>query len=99
MNPRPTAYESAEGGLQGVGGVSNECEIVGDSRGNDSRGSPDLAAVTNQFAASLLPRSARLSVSTATIYKLCAQGLLRHVRVLSAIRIPESALDAMSHEK
>ncbi|MCC6806171.1 MAG: helix-turn-helix domain-containing protein [Deltaproteobacteria bacterium] len=40
-----------------------------------------------------------MSVSVATIYKLCARGLLRHVRVLSAIRIPESALDGLSHKK
>ena len=37
----------------------------------------------------------RMSVSTATIYRMCARGLLAHVRVLSAVRIPESAITAM----
>jgi len=33
-----------------------------------------------------------LRVSTATIYKLCADGDLAHIRVSNAIRIPRSAL-------
>ncbi len=32
-----------------------------------------------------------LAVSTATIYKLCANGELAHVRVLNVIRIPSGA--------
>ena len=88
--------------MQPLVDVINGCEIVGDRRAADSSGSQDLAAVASQFAAPVLTPSermlsakeaaGRLSVSTATIYKLCARGLLRHVRVLSAIRIPESAL-------
>jgi len=31
--------------------------------------------------------AARLSVSTATVYKLCAAGKLAHARVLGAIRV------------
>ena len=37
----------------------------------------------------------RLRVATATIYKACTRGLLRHVRVLNVIRIPESALASL----
>jgi excisionase family DNA binding protein len=33
-----------------------------------------------------------LRVSTATIYKLCTNGHLAHIRVSNAIRIPRSAL-------
>jgi excisionase family DNA binding protein len=33
-----------------------------------------------------------LRVSTATIYKLCADGHLAHIRVSNAIRIPRLAL-------
>src|SRR5260370_34368463 len=33
-----------------------------------------------------------LRVSTSTVYKLCAEGKLQHVRVSNAIRISESAL-------
>jgi excisionase family DNA binding protein len=33
-----------------------------------------------------------LRVSTATVYRLCARGVLGHVRVLNSIRIPSEAL-------
>lgn len=36
----------------------------------------------------------RLGVSTATVYKLCATGLLEHVRLLNIIRIPCRAIRA-----
>jgi len=35
-----------------------------------------------------------LGVCTATVYKLCDKGELRHVRVLHAIRVARSELDA-----
>jgi excisionase family DNA binding protein len=38
--------------------------------------------------------AARLSVSTATVYKLCATNQLRYVRVLGAIRVAPGALAA-----
>ena len=34
----------------------------------------------------------RLRVCTSTVYKLCTEGKLRHVRVSNAIRISETAL-------
>jgi len=34
----------------------------------------------------------RLGVCTSTVYKLCAEGKLRHVRVSNAIRISEAVL-------
>ena len=34
----------------------------------------------------------RLGVSTATVYKLCERGTLRHVRVLNAIRVRSADL-------
>jgi len=33
-----------------------------------------------------------LRVSTSTVYKLCAEGKLRHLRVSNAIRISEAVL-------
>jgi len=36
----------------------------------------------------------RLGVSTATVYALCKRGVLQHVRVANAIRVPETALRA-----
>jgi excisionase family DNA binding protein len=37
----------------------------------------------------------RLSVSTATVYKLCNGGLLAHVRVLNTVRVSSTALAAL----
>lgn len=36
--------------------------------------------------------AAQLAVSTATVYSLCERGVLAHVRILNAVRIPEQAL-------
>jgi excisionase family DNA binding protein len=40
--------------------------------------------------------AAALQVSTSTIYKLCAEGKLGHLRVANAIRIEASALERLS---
>jgi excisionase family DNA binding protein len=40
--------------------------------------------------------AARLKVSTATVYKLCRRGVLRHVRVLNAVRIAAEELDRVA---
>ena len=56
------------------------------SSDSQSRAWPKLFSV--QEAASLL------GVCTSTVYKLCAEGKLRHVRVSNAIRIPQAALSA-----
>jgi len=48
------------------------------------------------FSASLTVKdvAARLRVCTATVYRLCAAGQLRHLRVGAAIRIREEDLAA-----
>jgi excisionase family DNA binding protein len=38
----------------------------------------------------------RLGVCAATIYKLCAAGTLKHVRVLNSIRIADECLRALT---
>jgi excisionase family DNA binding protein len=38
--------------------------------------------------------AARLGVSTATLYGLCARGELRHVRISNAIRIEPAEVEA-----
>jgi hypothetical protein len=43
--------------------------------------------------------AARLCVSTATVYKLCATGKLPHLRVLGAIRVPPADLVALSNAR
>jgi len=35
-----------------------------------------------------------LGLSTASVYKLCSQGMLRHVRFLNAIRVAPADLGA-----
>src|SRR5207237_2700457 len=49
--------------------------------------SPFAAPVLLQGFLTVREVAARLSVSTATVYKLCAAGKLAHVRVLGAIRV------------
>jgi excisionase family DNA binding protein len=36
--------------------------------------------------------AARLRLSTATVYRLCADGAIKHVRVSNAVRIPAGGL-------
>src|SRR2546427_1485684 len=64
-----------------------------------SQGTTIIPPVTEDFATRLLPRgrvaqlltvrevAAQLRVCTATVYRLCTEGQLRHVRVLHAIRV------------
>jgi excisionase family DNA binding protein len=66
-----------------------------------------LALVHKDFITPLLPPSVdrplltirevatTLGVCTATVYKLCDRGALRHVRVLYAIRVTHADLDAL----
>jgi excisionase family DNA binding protein len=43
--------------------------------------------------------AARLGVCTSTIYKLCAQGRLAHVRVANAIRVPPIEVERLGGER
>ena len=71
-----------------------------DEVGSDSRRSQVFASFTEDSAdrlrtlLSVRDVAAYLAVSTKTIYALCAQGKLRHIRVLNAIRIAPSDVDA-----
>ncbi|MBI5609911.1 MAG: helix-turn-helix domain-containing protein [Deltaproteobacteria bacterium] len=42
--------------------------------------------------------AAALSVSAATVYRLCERGELEHFRVLNAIRVTRSALDRFASQ-
>jgi excisionase family DNA binding protein len=56
-----------------------------------------LAGFRKPFADSLLTVrevAAHLRVSTRTVYALCEQGKLAHVRILNAIRVGPAALAA-----
>jgi excisionase family DNA binding protein len=54
---------------------------------DQSRGTPDRLLFVKQVAE-------RLGVATATVYGLCADGRLAHVRILNVIRIAPSDLSA-----
>jgi excisionase family DNA binding protein len=73
-----------------------------DSGSGEVHSVPLLAPFCRPFAAPVLHDfltvrqvAARLSVSTATVYKLCATNQLRYVRVLGAIRVAPGALAAL----
>ena len=67
----------------------------------DSRQSQAFASFTEDSADRLRTLltvkevAAYLHVSTETVYRLCALGELRHIRVLNAIRIAPSDVDAL----
>jgi len=64
---------------------------------DDSTRHQDLAGFPLSFAAPLLhvrEVAALLRVSTRTVYTLCEQGRLAHVRVMNAIRVERTALAA-----
>src|SRR5207248_1068810 len=83
---------------------SSNCTV---SPNPESQGTPTDPSVPKDFATPLLPSSAatrlltvrqvatELGVCTATVYKLCDKGELRHVRVLHAIRVARSDFDAL----
>ncbi len=63
------------------------------------RVTPELQSSDSQYSAwprlfSVQEAASLLGVCTSTVYKLCAEGKLRHVRVSNAIRIPEAAPSA-----
>ena len=67
-------------------------------RGDDSTRHPSLAGFSLSFAAPLLTArevAAFLRVSTRTVYTLCDQGRLAHVRVMNAIRVEAAAVIAL----
>ena len=76
-----------------------------------SQASPTDPSVPRDFATRLLPAqleaqlltvrevAKKLRICTATVYKLCDRGELRHVRVLQAIRIERGDLTAFIRRK
>ena|SRR5438309_341940 len=59
--------------------------------------SPEVQGRPRPRFLSVREAAALLRVCTSTVYKLCAEGRLRHVRVSNAIRIPEGAIAACLH--
>ena len=91
----------------GIAGVNKASQAVVTTRSADDaplQPTPPEATIRKDFASPLLPDfaasltvkevAARLRVCTATVYRLCAAGELRHFRVGAAIRIGEDALAA-----
>ena len=59
--------------------------------------SPEVQGRPRPRFLSVREAAALLRVCTSTVYKLCAEGRLPHVRVSNAIRIPEGAIAACLH--
>jgi excisionase family DNA binding protein len=81
---------------------------TGDREAGHVQRSLPFAADRTPFVTRLLPGAgpdgglltvrdvaARLRVSTATVYKLCRRGVLRHVRVVNVIRVPRDAIETL----
>ena len=90
-----------------IAGVNSDSQPVGTIRTDDdasSQRSPPEATIRQNFASPLLPDfsasltvkevATRLRVCTATIYRLCTTGALRHFRVGACIRIRKEDLTA-----
>jgi excisionase family DNA binding protein len=60
--------------------------------GNKKSGMAGVSEESTETLLTVVQVAQRLSVSTATVYKLCNEGLLAHVRVLNAVRISSTAL-------
>ena len=55
-----------------------------------------MKSIPSERLLSVRQVASRLGVSTSTIYKLCSEGRLAHVRVANAIRVaPEDLEDLM----
>ena len=62
---------------------------------SDTRFCSPFAAPVLQGFLTVREVAARLSVSTATVYKLCARGELAYVRIFGAIRVASDDLAAL----
>ena len=60
------------------------------------RGSAHLRVLTGGLEALLSVKevASQLSVCAATVYRLCATGVLRHIRILNAVRVAPRDLRA-----
>src|SRR5438105_14954762 len=77
------------------GRASQALASTGQVPGDDSTGQQGLAGFPLSFAAPLLTVrevAAFLRVSTRTVYAMCAEAHLAHIRVMNAIRIDPAAL-------
>ena len=87
------------GQLVGPGGKGAQAlATTGQVGSEDSTSHQALAGFPLSFAAPLLTVrevAAFLRVSTRTVYTLCDQGRLAHVRVVNAIRVDPAALIAL----
>lgn len=84
------------------GRASQVVATTGHAPGGDSTGQQGLAGFPLSFAAPLLTVrevAAFLRVSTRTVYAMCAEGRLGHVRVMNAIRVEAAALVALLRAK
>ncbi len=108
LNQRPLAPQATDGRVDGVapGGSASQGSDFADGRGG--AGSDAVApvgprgtdfgapAVRDAGSGSLLTVAEvarRLAVCRATVYRICREGRLRHIRISNSIRVPPGALE------
>jgi excisionase family DNA binding protein len=101
-NSLPPAPERRTGGQQGLAGDSKDAESLRSDEGGSGSVLDQEAAFGRSFGPTLVQGSRLLTVRevavvlrvcTATVYRLCAQGVLQHVRISNAVRVPADAVE------
>jgi excisionase family DNA binding protein len=106
LEPAASGVTGHDAGLAGDSQASQIVGISQFSEPDESNPLQQNAGFSQSFAAHLLPGSGdtsrsflrvcdvakRLGVSRSSVYALCAQGELRHVRVMNCIRVAQSDL-------
>ena len=87
---------------QGLAGVSKDAESLRSDEGGSGNALDQEAAFGRSFGPTLVQGSRLLTVRevavllrvcTATVYRLCSQGVLQHVRISNAVRVPADAVE------
>jgi excisionase family DNA binding protein len=104
FEPATLSLGKYESGIAEVNSISQPVGKIQIDDDAPSQRTPLEATIRKDFASPLLPDfsasltvkevAARLRVCTATIYRLCTTGELRHLRVGATIRIREADLRA-----
>ncbi len=112
LNQRPLAPQAKSGPPAGVappGSASqapdnaDDREVAGsdalapDGRDGTAFAAPVLRDSQSRSLLTVAEVARRLGVCKATVYRICAEGRLAHVRISNAIRVPGEALVAYLH--
>ena len=95
LGKRPGSFAGSCKYSQAVATLGDSAPADFHSVASDTRLCSPFAAPVLQGFLTVREVAARLSVSTATVYKLCARGELAYVRILGAIRVAPDDLGAL----